>query len=53
MTLQELRRNQALPATDLEELERLLLEAGGSAADIEAARYRIVTVLNDVRAKAA
>ncbi|MES3014929.1 MAG: DEAD/DEAH box helicase family protein [Pseudomonadota bacterium] len=38
LALQKLRRNQALTVTDLEELERLLLEAGGSLADIEAAR---------------
>ena len=38
LALQKLRRNQALTATDLEELERLLLEAGGSWADIAKAR---------------
>ena len=34
LALHKLRRNQPLTATDLEELERLLLEAGGSPADI-------------------
>jgi type I restriction enzyme, R subunit len=38
IALQKLRRNQPLTATDLEELERLLLEAGGSSTDIAAAR---------------
>ena len=34
LALHKLRRNQPLTATDLQELERLLLEAGGSPADI-------------------
>ena len=38
LALQKLRRNQALTATDLRELERLLLEAGGSWAHIAKAR---------------
>jgi type I restriction enzyme, R subunit len=38
LALQKLRRNLPLTATDLEELERLLLEAGGSAADIALAQ---------------
>ncbi len=38
LALHKLRRNQPLTATDLEELERLLMEAGGSAADIVKAR---------------
>ncbi|MEO8153761.1 MAG: type I restriction-modification enzyme R subunit C-terminal domain-containing protein [Rhizobacter sp.] len=38
LALHKLRRNQPLTATDLEELERLLLEAGGSSADIAKAR---------------
>ena len=38
LALHKLRRNQPLTATDLEELERLLMEAGGSAADIAKAR---------------
>ena len=38
IALQKLRRNQPLTATDLEELERLLAEAGGSLAEIARAR---------------
>lgn len=38
IALQKLRRNQALTATDLEELERLLQEAGGSPDDLAQAR---------------
>ncbi len=38
LALYKLRHNQPLTATDLQELERLLLEAGGSAADIARAR---------------
>ena len=38
LALNKLRRNQPLTPTDLEELERLLIEAGGSAADLAKAR---------------
>jgi type I restriction enzyme, R subunit len=38
LALHKLRRNQPLTTTDLAELERLLMEAGGSAADIAKAR---------------
>lgn len=38
LALQKLRRNQPLTPTDLQELERLLQEAGGSVADIAKAR---------------
>ena len=38
IALQKLRRNQPLTVTDLEELERLLVEAGGSPAEITRAR---------------
>ena len=38
LALHKLRRNQPLTATDLDELERLLLEAGGSDADVARAR---------------
>lgn len=38
LALQKVRRNQSLTATDLEELERLLQQAGGSEADIARAR---------------
>jgi type I restriction enzyme, R subunit len=37
LALQRLRRNQPLTATDLEELERMLLEAGGSSELIKTA----------------
>ncbi|SPB14456.1 hypothetical protein NOV72_01698 [Caballeronia novacaledonica] len=37
LALQRLRRNQSLTATDLEELERMLVEAGGSPELIKAA----------------
>ena len=38
LALQKLRRNLPLTATDVEELERLLLEAGGTPANITRAR---------------
>lgn len=38
LSLQRLRRNQALTATDLQELEKMLLQAGGSRALIDEAR---------------
>ena len=38
LALNKLRRNQPLTPIDLEELERLLIEAGGSAADLAKAR---------------
>jgi type I restriction enzyme, R subunit len=38
LSLQRLRRNQALTHSDLEELERMLVQAGGSAEVIQQAR---------------
>ena len=38
LSLQRLRRNQALTLTDLQELEKMLLQAGGSRALIDEAR---------------
>lgn len=40
LSLQRLRRNQALTATDLAELERMLVEAGGTKALIDEAKEK-------------